>query len=59
MTIFGPTKELVEYHLYDDSLMMRPKLDLINTEKLLQIPDSEFKQYTQAQKDDLVKKYGF
>ncbi|HVU27961.1 MAG TPA: hypothetical protein VHG71_09525 [Verrucomicrobiae bacterium] len=59
MTIFGPTKELAEYHLMDNSLMKKPKLDLINTEKLLQIPDSEFRKYTPAQKDELVKKYGF
>ncbi|MGH7975380.1 MAG: hypothetical protein ACREC8_01825 [Limisphaerales bacterium] len=59
MTIFGPTKELIEYHLFDDSLMLRPKLDLLNAEKLLEIPDEDFKKMDQTQRDDLVKKYGF
>lgn len=57
MTIFGPTKELIEYHLFDDALMLRPKLEIKDFEKLLAIPDSDFKQYTQAQRDGLVKQF--
>ncbi|MGH7990997.1 MAG: hypothetical protein ACREDS_12510 [Limisphaerales bacterium] len=57
MTIFGPTKELIEYHLFDDSLMLRPKLKVKDVDKLLAIPDSDFKQYTQSQRDDLVKQF--
>ena len=28
MTIFGPTMELIDYHLLDDALMLRPKLEI-------------------------------
>jgi acid stress-induced BolA-like protein IbaG/YrbA len=57
MTIFGPTKELIEYHLFDDALMLRPKLEIKDFEKLLAIPNSDFKQYTKSQCDDLVKQF--
>ncbi len=57
MTIFGPTKELIEYHLLDDSLMLRQKIKIENVDKLLAIPDSDFKQYDEAQGNDLIKQF--
>jgi hypothetical protein len=57
MTIFGPSKELIEYHLYQDDLMLRPKLDVKDQDKLLDIPDSDFKQYSDSQRSDLVKQF--
>ena len=57
MAIFGPTKELIEYHLLDDSLMLRPKIEIKDVDKLLAIPDSDFKQYDEAQGNDLVRQF--
>ncbi|MGH7976031.1 MAG: hypothetical protein ACREC8_05170 [Limisphaerales bacterium] len=57
MTVFSPTKELIEYHLLDDSLMLRPKIEIKDVDKLLAIPDSDFKQYSQSHRDDLVKQF--
>lgn len=57
LTIFGPTKELVEYHLYDDSLMLRPKLAVKDPEKLLAIPDAKFDGLNEVQKSSLVMKF--
>jgi hypothetical protein len=55
MTIFGPTKELIEYHLLDDSLMLRPKLEVKDYDKLLSISNSVFSQYDESQRNDLVR----
>jgi len=57
MTVFGPTKELVEYHLFDDSLMLLPKLEIEDLEKLLNIPDEEFHQYDDLQRSNLVSQF--
>jgi hypothetical protein len=57
MTIFGPTKELIEYHLFEDSLMLRPKLEVKDYDKLLAIPDSDFRQYDEAQRNDLERQF--
>jgi hypothetical protein len=54
MTVFGPTKELVEYHLLDDSLMLRPKLAIKDFEKLLAITNTVFDQFDDAQRSNLV-----
>ena len=57
MTVFGPTKELIEYHLLDDSLMLLPKLEIKDAEKLLNIPDEEFHQYDDFQRSNLVSQF--
>lgn len=54
MTIFGATKELVEYHVLDDSLFLRPRIVIKNAEKLLSIPDEEFAKWTTVQRSNLV-----
>jgi hypothetical protein len=57
MTIFGPTSELVEYHLYDDALVLQPKLAVKDYEKLLAITDAEFSQYDATQRSNLVAQF--
>jgi hypothetical protein len=58
VTIFGPTKELIEYHLMDDSLMLRPKLAVQNSEMLLSITNEAFDKFNEAQRNNLVKQFG-
>ncbi|HEY1717721.1 MAG TPA: hypothetical protein VGH42_05420 [Verrucomicrobiae bacterium] len=57
MTIFGPTKELIEYHLFDDSLMLLPKLAVKDPETLLSITNAEFNKFDEIQRGNLVKKF--
>lgn len=57
MTIFGPTKELIEYHLLDDSLMLRPKLAVKDPDKLLSISNSVFYQFNDLQRSNLVEQF--
>lgn len=57
MTIFGPTKQLMEYHLFDDSLMLTPKLAVRDSEKLLAITDAQFQQFDEMQKSNLVSEF--
>ena len=54
MTVFGPTKELIEYHLFD-ALMLRPKLEVKDPEKLLTITDEAFYKFDEMQRSNLVK----
>jgi hypothetical protein len=57
MTIFGPTKELIEYHLMDDSLMLRPKLEIKNYEGLLTITNEAFYKFDEMQRSNLIKQF--
>lgn len=57
MTVFGPAKKLVEFHLLDDSLMLRPKLEIENSEQLLAISDTEFNSFDEMQRNNLVKQF--
>ena len=57
MTVFGPTKELIEYHLFDDSLMLRSKLEIKDFEKLLAITNAKFYQFDDAQRSNLVRQF--
>jgi len=54
MSIFGPTSELMEYHLYADTLMLRPKLAVNDYEKLLAIPNDEFKNDGDVERSNLL-----
>jgi hypothetical protein len=58
MTVFGPTKELIEYHLFDDALMLRPKLEIKDAEKLLTISNEVFYKFDEMQKSNLVEQFG-
>jgi hypothetical protein len=57
MTIFGPTRELIEYHLLNDSLMLRPKLAVKNSEQLLTITNEVFYKFDEIQRSNLVKQF--
>jgi hypothetical protein len=57
MTVFGPTKELMEYHLFDDALMLSPKLEIKDVEKLLTISNQVFHTFDETQKSNLVKEF--
>jgi hypothetical protein len=57
VTIFGPTKELIEYHLFDDSLMLRPKLEIKDFEKLLTITNEVFYKFDETQRSNLVAQF--
>ena len=57
MTLFGPTKELIEFHLFDDSLTLRPKLEIKNFEKLLTVSDEVFRQFDEKQRSNLVNQF--
>lgn len=57
ITVFGPTQQLIEYHLLDDSLMLRPKLEIKDFEKLLAISNSTFLQFSDMQRSNLVKQF--
>jgi hypothetical protein len=57
MTVFGPTEELIEYHLFDDALMLRPKLAVKDPEELLTITNEAFYNLDEAQRSNLVKQF--
>lgn len=57
MMVFGPTKELIEYHLLDDSLMVRQKLEIKDFQKLLAITDASFSQFDDSQRNNLVREF--
>jgi hypothetical protein len=54
MTILGTTKELVEFHVLDDSLFLRPRLQILTPERLLGIADTDFQRFNTLQKSNLV-----
>lgn len=55
--IFGATKELVGYHVLDDSLFLRPRIQVKEPEKLLAISDADFKSFSSAQRNDLIARF--
>jgi hypothetical protein len=56
MTVFGPASELIEYHLFDDALMLQ-KLKIKDFEKLLTITDETFYKFDELQRSNLVKQF--
>jgi hypothetical protein len=58
MLIAGDTKRLLELRQEDISYSKRPKDLIREREKLLAIPDDEFKKYSPAQQTNLVAKFG-
>lgn len=57
VTISGPTKELIEYHVLDDGLTVDPAIQIKEKEKLLAIRDDEFLKYNSAQRSNLVVRF--
>lgn len=54
VTILGSSKELVEYHVLDDTLFTSPRITITDQTTLLAIPDSEFQTFTALQRSNLV-----
>ena len=54
VTVFGATKELVEYHVLDDSLFLRPRIQVKDSEKLVAISDEEFRKFDMLQRSNLL-----
>jgi hypothetical protein len=57
LTILGPTKELIEYHVLDDSLFLRSRLQITEPQKLLAIPDAEFETFDTLQRSNLLAQF--
>lgn len=58
LTILGATKELIEFHILDDTLFLRPGIRINDQEKLLSIPDAEFQAFDALQRSNFVLRYG-
>jgi hypothetical protein len=54
MTIWGTTKELVEFHMIDDAFFLKPKIQVPDSEKLLAIPNKKFKIFSSVERSNLV-----
>jgi hypothetical protein len=54
ITILGSTKELIEFHILDDTLFLRPRITINGQQKLLAIPDAEFQGFDPLQRSNLV-----
>jgi len=59
LTILGSTKELIEYHVLDDSLFQRSRLQIAESEKLLSISDAEFQSFDALQRSNLMSRFVF
>jgi len=57
VTILGATKELLEYHLLDDSLCVRPRINIPDPKELLSIPDAEFRAFDALKRSKLLSSY--
>lgn len=56
-TILGSRKELIEFHVLDESLVLRPPMRILNLEGLLEIQDDEFRSYNHVQKSNLITRF--
>lgn len=54
--IYGATREVVEFHVLDDSLFLHPSIQIKSLEKLMAISDAEFAGYDALQKSNLIVK---
>ena len=54
LTISGVTKELLVYHMLDDSLASEPPIAIKDRDKLLAISDEEFQEYDAVQRSNVV-----
>lgn len=57
VTVLGTTKELVEYHVLDDSLFTEPRIQINDQSELLAIADADFQNFTLAQRSNLVERF--
>ena len=56
VTVSGITKELVDLSVLDDSLFTRPRLQIKDAEKLLAIPDEQFRMFSASERSNIVAK---
>lgn len=54
VSIYGPTKELLDLRLEDDSFSRRPIGLVQDAEKLLGMPDADFSRFSKAELNDLL-----
>jgi hypothetical protein len=54
LTILGTTKELIEFHVLDDSLFVRPGIAINDQDRLFSISDAEFQTFDALQRSNLV-----
>jgi hypothetical protein len=54
MTILGTTKELVEFHMIDDTFVSKPKILIPDLEKLLVISDKKFRGFSDTERSNLL-----
>ena len=54
LIISGVTKELLQYHVYDDSLFTTSAIKIDAADSLLNISDEEFQSYSELQRSNLV-----
>ncbi len=54
LTLFGTTKELVDFSVLDDSLFLRPRIQITNLVKLLDFADDKFSKLEIQEKANLV-----
>ena len=58
VVVSGINKGMLEYHVYDDSLILTPKMQIVQCEKLLAIQDEELRGYDSLQRSNLVVRFG-
>lgn len=58
ITLSGVTKELIEYHNLDDSLMLNPPIKILEQTALLAVSDSEFQTFSPVQRTNLLRRFG-
>jgi hypothetical protein len=56
-TVFGATKELVDLQVLDDSLFLRPPIAIPKAEKLLSMPDEDFREFDSLQRSNLAARF--
>ena len=57
VTVSGVTKELLEYHNLDDSLMLNPQIAMKEPQMLLSIPDERLKQMDLLERYNLLSEF--
>jgi hypothetical protein len=53
----GVTKDVLEYHNLDDSLMLNPRIEIRDPRKLLAVPDEDFQKLDSSQRSTLVPEF--
>lgn len=54
VTVFGATKQLVDFSVLDDSLFLRPRIQIEELKKLVDLSDEQFLRLSTQEKSNLV-----